>query len=202
MAIHIWDDAEQTYRSVDLAQYGSDGTLTGAYMWRDGEWRTLWEKSSGVPEPLWVDDFTAPTLHERWMLLDGEYTPPGLTYATILGPQSDSECEITFTVSELTATSVAAVLFLDSDFNMAAMAMQTGDGVQLVDGVQRLSPGHTGGDRITLRRVGGQFTVLVNGEPATGPDGALVAPDPGGTLTLAAEAQDGATVTLIEYTVL
>ena len=74
MAIHIWSDGQ--YKSVDLAQYGADGTLSGAYIWRDGAWRTLWEKASAVV--AWVDDFTTPQLHPRWELVWGTYTPPGL----------------------------------------------------------------------------------------------------------------------------
>src|SRR5699024_8351335 len=150
------------------------------YVWRDGAWRTLWERSSGTPEPLWSDDFTSPTLHERWMLLDGAYTPPGLTDAALLlGPPVDDACEVTFTANY--AGGMATLTLLTPEFEQAVIVDQHENGqiVMVNGGGDNITPPGASepGDRITLRRANGMFTVLVNGAPVTGTTGPLEAPD-------------------------
>lgn len=145
----------------------------------------------------WVDDFTTPQLHSRWQLLGGDYTPPGLTDAAVLGPQISDSCEISLTADPVGDYAVVAAI--DSGFSpVAGMEISSG-------GYVSLSVGDSFSESVpftgtpSLRRLGGMWTVLVDGLPASDGYVTLSAPDKGGDLYLALEMGDS-TITQVSYT--
>ena len=168
MAIQVWDEQMQQYRGVELARYGVDGTLAEALVWVGGEYRRVWP-----PSRDFVDDFTAPGLHERWTLMEGSYTPPGLS-GLVAGPASAPDFEVTIGLPGTPQPS----------FMVAVMSMTTGEGVMLsgteghysfMDPAQQyISWGLPSGDyawsTVALRRTAGVWTVHADGHPALGID--------------------------------
>ena len=199
MAIQIWDAQAGQYKSADLARFGGSGTLTEALVWDGTQYVKVWPTS---PVDTWYDDFTSPTLHERWQLLAGDYTPPGLTDAAVLGPQVEGDFELTFSAS--VAGGDVNVSLLDADMQQVALASVNGVGQASlgIDGdvVANSSEGVVAGP-VTLRRANGAWTVLHDGDPvpAVG-GGTLTAPDSHTGPLVVACAAFGATLVNIAYT--
>lgn len=199
MAIQIWDAQAGQYKSADLARFGGSGTLTEALVWDGTQYVKVWPTG---PTYTWYDDFTSPTLHERWQLIGGDYTPPGLTDAAVLGPQVEGDFEVTF--SAAAAAGIASVLLLDAGMQQVASAEVNGDGQASlgIDGsVVANSPEGFVTGPVTLRRANGAWTVLHDGDPVPADGGGtLTAPDSHtGPLAVAAQAS-GATLVNIAYT--
>lgn len=144
MAIHIWRDG--AYRSVDLAQYGENGQLSGAYQWRDGAWRTLWEAVTWPATGEWaggpltsggtvVATFTIPT--------SGEYT---VTWAVTLASGNLIQAQIErpggVTNGDLaTGTSTATVTgHADEGFELLFRAAGLGSGATSSGGTWTVTP--------------------------------------------------------------
>lgn len=159
MAIQVWDEQTQQYRGVELARYGADGTLAEALVWADGAYRRVWPTSNDF-----TDDFTSPTLHERWMVMGAPYDPPGLS-TDLLGPQASDQFELSHTRDGNGYTSVGV---LDGTF-MQGVGLQWGSmgGVSLMDmgtgAVLAASPtGAPAGSVVGLRRTDGQWHIVID----------------------------------------
>ena len=195
MAIQIWDAQAGQYKSADLARFGGSGTLKEALVWDGTQYVKVWPTG---PTYTWEDDFTAPVLHERWTIIEGEYAPPGLT-AGVLGPDLGDSFEITVTGS-LVPDGVIVMLVADENFGTVEM-LQIDYDMRLSNlAGQTSTPGASGGSA-TLRRADGQWSILVNNEvvidtnstPMSVPDAHT------GPAVLAISAASGATVTHIGY---
>ena len=177
MAIQVWDEKAGHYRGVELARYGADGVLAEALVWDQVRYRRVWPTSNDF-----TDDFTSPTLHSRWTLMDGTYSPPGLS-GIVQGPLPAPDFEASI---GLPATPYP-------EFMLAVMDMMTSTGVMLVGSI---ASGYAFGDpmgqhtfwnlvhedyawsTVTLRRFDGAWSVYADGQPVRGVDGLDPSADP------------------------
>ncbi|GLB62652.1 hypothetical protein NCCP2495_05300 [Dietzia sp. NCCP-2495] len=190
MAIQVWDEQTQQYRGVELARYGSDGTLAEALVWAGGQYRKVWP-----PVVRWSDDFTSPTLHERWTLISGDYTPPGLS-AEVLGPAVTEAFEVSHSKGGNAATSVAVI---DESFSNGIL-VDWSSGITVFDMATFQSlidlPNVAPTSRVGLRRTGGQWELLLDGSVAgSAPDTHI-----GVGLSLYLQGATAAPITQVAYT--
>ncbi|WP_141564769.1 hypothetical protein [Dietzia alimentaria] len=199
-AIQVWNGNQ--WIDADKVRFDGVGGLQEALVWDAslGEYVTVWP----IP-PLWVDDFTTPTLDERWTLMDGTYSPPGLTNALISGPTVSAAFEVT-----IQGGNGATLFAISSDYSAGANVVFAPSGVlRLRDGFATdVGKSEVGAwsvsSSVTLRRAGGLWTVLVDGRqveahPEDG-GGPLSMPDTH-TVPLTLMVQDqGSTVDMVSYT--
>lgn len=207
MAIQVWDEQAQQYRGVELARYGPSGTLAEALVWVNGEYKRVWPVGPTVPTPLWTDDFTSPTLHERWTLMAGDYTPPGF-HGQASGPLAGPDFDLTATTSGNDLT--LGILNLTT-FEGVMFSLNPGGDPTFADmlGAHFSFAANTSGQSVTIRRQSGQWSLLLDGELAVGTEhmsGAesvyLTAPDPFGSADLPILIAGGANspMTSVSYT--
>jgi hypothetical protein len=161
MAIQVWDGTK--YVGAELGRFGESGTLAEALVWDSaaGQYVKVWPTT---PAPLWEDDFTSPTLHERWTLLDGEYNPPGLA-AVVSGPTvSDAAFELTVTRGGTGTAQVMAMNF--ATFQSVTVVSTGGAPPYMMDSTVG-APVHSpvtvpDGARFGLRRAAGQWHLVVD----------------------------------------
>lgn len=187
MAIQIWDEATQSYKGVELARYGVDGKLNEALVWDGTRYRRVWPRYRDF-----VDDFTSPTLHERWMLFDGAYTPPGLSGATVLGPEIDDTCDL-----RVAGTGPVVIYLVDENVNPQLFAALTNYGhVQLGEQLSAAS----GFDSFALRRAHGAWSVLHDGQLLTDANGVSLSMPDVVPVPVSMALEVSGTVTSVTYT--
>ena len=156
MAIQVWDGTK--YVGAELGRFGPSGTLKEALIWDGTKYVKVWPTG---PTYTWYDDFTSPTLHSRWSILGGTYSPPGLSGIYLAGPAVDATFEI-----DITSTGGTSVYIGAADFSSVKVTLGISSGsVSLQVGTTlAYFSGETPGV-VTLRRAAGNWTALADGTP-------------------------------------
>lgn len=169
MAIQVWDGTK--YVGAELGRFGPSGTLKEALVWDGAQYVKVWPTS---PSYTWSDDFTSPTLHERWTNLGGTYTPPGLHAVAVSGPAVSASFQI-----DVTRQGVGQTAMYLADASMSTGVALTWGGDQNVnlmslDQSFTLTAPAPEGSTVGVHRLEGRWHLVVDGEAVESAPDAIV----------------------------